>query len=67
MGGDPRRYWKEQDDGIHVLAVAVYSLMKQQHFLDNHEPFPVFLNRMIRSGALSSGRIEELNRAFFAN
>ena len=67
MGGDPRRYWKEQDDGIHVLAVALYSLMKQQHFLDNREPFPVFLNRMIRTGAFSNGHIEELNRAFFTS
>jgi len=67
VGGDPRRYWKEQDDGIHVLAVALYSLMKQQHFPQNNEAFPVFLNRMIRSGALSNGRIQELNHAFFAN
>jgi hypothetical protein len=66
MGGDPRSYWKEQDDGIHVLAVALYNLMKQQHFLGNHEPFPAFLNRMIHSGALSNGHIEELNKAFFA-
>jgi hypothetical protein len=67
MGGDPRRYWKEQDDGIHVLAVALYSLMKQQHFADGHEAFPVFLKRMIHSGALSNGRIEQINRSFFAN
>jgi len=67
MGGDPHRYWKMQDDGIHVLAVALYSLMKQQHFPDGHEAFPAFLNRMIQSGALSHGRIEELNKAFFAN
>ncbi len=67
MGGDPHRYWKEQDDGIHVLAVAIYSLMKQQHFPDGQEAFPAFLNRMIQSGALSNGRIEELNRAFFTN
>ena len=67
MGGDPQRYWKMQDDGIHVLAVALYSLMKQQHFPDGKEAFPAFLNRMIQSGALSNGRIEELNRAFFAN
>ncbi|MGA3350025.1 MAG: hypothetical protein ABSC33_13460 [Candidatus Sulfotelmatobacter sp.] len=67
MGGNPRRYWKEQDDGVHVLAVAVYSLMKQQHFPDGHEMFPVFLNRMIQSGALSNGRIEQLNREFFAD
>jgi hypothetical protein len=67
MGGDPRRYWKQQDGGIHVLAVALYSLMKQQGFPDSHETFPAFLSRMIRSGALSNARIEELNRAFFAN
>lgn len=67
MGGDPKSYWKEQDDGIHVLAVALYSLMRQQHFLESREPFPAFLNRMIRSGALSNGHIEALNRAFFAN
>jgi hypothetical protein len=67
MGGDPRRYWKQQDDGIHVLAVALYSLMKQQRFADGHEAFPVFLKRMIHSGALSKGRIEQINRAFFAN
>jgi hypothetical protein len=67
MGGDPQRYWKMQDDGIHVLAVALYSLMKQQHFPDGKEAFPAFLNRMIQSGALSNGRIEELNRAFFPN
>jgi hypothetical protein len=67
MGGAPQRYWKMQDDGIHVLAVALYSLMKQQHFPDGKEAFPAFLNRMIQSGALSNGRIEELNRAFFAN
>lgn len=67
MGGNPRRYWKEQDDGIHVLAVALYSLMKQQHFPDGHETFPIFLNRMIHSEALSNGRIEQLNRESFTN
>jgi hypothetical protein len=47
--------------------VAVYSLMKQQHFPDGKEAFPAFLNRMIQSGALSNGRIQELNKAFFAD
>ena len=67
MGGDPHRYWKEQDDGIHVLAVAIYSLMKQQHFPDGKEAFPAFLDRMIQSRALSNGRVEELNKTFSAN
>jgi hypothetical protein len=66
MGGDPRRYWREQDDGIHVLAVALYSLMKQQGFPKDGESFATFLKSALHSGALSNGRIAELNRAFFA-
>jgi hypothetical protein len=65
MGGDPRRYWREQDSGIHVLAVALYSLMKEQKFDGSRESFPAFLKRQIRSGALAHGQIEKLNREFF--
>jgi hypothetical protein len=66
MGGDPRRYWREQDDGIHVLAVALYSLMKQQGFPKDGESFATFLKAAIRSGKLANGRIAELNHAFFS-
>jgi hypothetical protein len=65
MGGDPRAYWREQDDGIHVLAVALYGLMKEQGFPGPRETFPAFLKRMLQSGALANGRIAELNQAFF--
>jgi hypothetical protein len=65
MGGDPRKYWSQQDDGIHVLAVALYNLMKQQNFDGSHESFSAFLKRQLHSGALSNGQIEKLNHAFF--
>ncbi len=65
MGGDPRKYWSQQDDGIHVLAVALYSLMKEQKFDGSKESFPTFLKRQLRSGALAHGQIEKLNQAFF--
>jgi hypothetical protein len=65
MGGDPRKYWSQQDDGIHVLAVALYNLMKQQNFDGSHESFSTFLKRQLHSGALSNGQIEKLNHAFF--
>jgi len=65
MGGDPRAYWRDQDDGIHVLAVAVYSLMKEQHFDGQSESFSAFLKHQIQSGALSHGKIEQLNKRFF--
>ena len=64
MGGAPRAYWREQDGGIHVLAVALYSLMKQQKFDGTHESFPKFLKRQLQTGALSHGQIEKLNREF---
>jgi len=66
MGHNPQEYWREQDGGIHVLAVALYSLMKQQGFPVNGETFPVFLKRTIRSGALSNERLEKLNRDFYS-
>lgn len=65
MGRDPRAYWREQDGGIHVFAVALYSLMKEQHFGENSEAFPSFLKRNFREGKLSKGKIEQLNKAFF--
>jgi hypothetical protein len=65
MGGDPLAYWREQDGGIHVFAVALYSLMEEQHFDGSKESFPAFLKRQLRSGALSHGHIEKLNQEFF--
>ena len=66
MGHDTREYWREQDGGIHVFAVAIYSLMKGRHFDSNQEPFSVFLKRMFRESELSSEKVEKLNAAFLA-
>ena len=65
MGGDPRKYWLGQDDGIHVFAVALYQLMKQQNFDGAKESFPVFLKRQFKAGAFNDGKIEKMNREFF--
>lgn len=66
VGHDVHQYWREQDGGIHVFAVAIYSLIKDRHFDPVHESFPVFLKRMFREGRLANGQIENLNRAFVA-
>jgi hypothetical protein len=65
MGGDPRAYWRMQDGGIHVFAVALYQLMKQQNFDGSRESFPVFLKRQFEAGAFSGGKIEKMNEEFF--
>jgi hypothetical protein len=66
MGHDSRAYWREQDGGIHVFAVAIYSLMKDRNFESAHESFSVFLKRMFREGRLSNGAIQQLSSAFFS-
>ena len=66
VGHDSREYWREQDGGIHVFAVAIYSLMKDRKFDPSHEPFSSFLKRMFREGKLSDGAIQQLNGTFFS-
>ena len=65
MGGDPKKYWQQQDDGIHVFAVALYQLMKQQNFDGSKESFPEFLKRQFKAGTFTNGKIEKLNEEFF--
>lgn len=62
---DPRARWKEEDEGMHVFAVALYSLFKQERYTGAPEPFRDFLVRMIRSGTLAAGRIEPLHAEFY--
>ena len=62
---DPRERWKDEDDGMHVLAVALYSLMRQDRYVESSEPFPDYLTRMVRSGKLASGEIEALHASFY--
>ena len=61
-----KKRWKDEDDGIHVLAVATYSLMKHENFGQTQEGFRDFVIRMIKSGRLT-GKIENLYKAFYRN
>ena len=63
---DARERWKENDGGIHVFAVALYSLMKEAKFPQDHETFREFLIRMIGTGKLSPGKIRPIYDAFYA-
>jgi len=57
--------WKDNDDGMHVFAVALYRLMKEEKFEEGREAFREFLIRMIHSGKLAAGRIKPLYDAFY--
>jgi hypothetical protein len=65
IAGDARRRWKEEDEGMHVFAVALYSLMKQEKLDEGRESFRDFLVRMIRSGKLKAGGVKKLYDAFY--
>ena len=63
---EARQRWKESDDGMHVLAVALYSLMKAENFNGERESFRDFLIRTIRSGKLKAGGIKQIYDDFYS-
>lgn len=62
---EAHRRWKESDDGMHVFAVALYSVMKEKNFSGERETFRDFLIRTIRSGKLKPGDIKKIYDAFY--
>jgi hypothetical protein len=62
---DEQAYWRQQDDAMHVLAIALYELMLRGR-MQPRESFPHFLQRMVLNGELSNPRLVQLNREFWA-
>jgi len=63
---EARKRWKDNDDGMHVFAIALYGVMKGGNFPAAGESFRDFLIRMIRTGKVAAGRIKPLYDAFYA-
>jgi hypothetical protein len=63
---DARGRWKQSDEGMHVLAAALYSSMKSDGALTLGESLREFLIRTVRTGRLGPGRIEGVYREFYA-
>jgi len=64
--GEARKRWKETDEGMHVFAVALYSVMQEENFYDRREPFRNFLIRTIRSGRLGPGNLRVIYDKFYS-
>ncbi|RPI17420.1 MAG: hypothetical protein EHM58_09320 [Ignavibacteriae bacterium] len=62
---DAKQRWKESDDGIHVFAIALYQVMKEENYNSKNEVFRDFLVRMIKSGRLSAGKIKAFYDKFY--
>lgn len=54
---DAKTRWKESDEGIHVLAIALYRIMKDENYNERNEKFRDFLLRIVNSGTLKPGRV----------
>jgi hypothetical protein len=63
---EAHKRWQQNDNGMHVFAVALYSMMKEENFAAGREPFRDFLMRMIRTGKLASGTIEPIYKRFYS-
>src|SRR5713226_3636956 len=63
---EARKRWKENDAGMHVFAVALYSVMKEQKFDGERETFRDFLIRMIHTGKLKAGSIQAIYDTFYS-
>lgn len=63
---EAHKRWKENDDGMHVFAVALYSVMKEENFTGEREAFRDFLIRAIREGKLKAGRIKPVYDLFYS-
>ncbi|HEX8161093.1 MAG TPA: hypothetical protein VF538_04435 [Pyrinomonadaceae bacterium] len=62
---EPRARWLDEDEGMHVFAAALYSLMKREDYGGRGESFRDFLVGAIRSGKLGAGNIEPAYRDFY--
>ncbi len=65
IANDPLTRWRDSDDGMHVLAVALYQLMKKERFGETGVSLREFLIRQIEGGDLKPGCVKGLNDAFY--
>jgi hypothetical protein len=66
MEREAHQRWKESDEGMHVFAVALYNVMKEENYNERGELFRDFLVRMIRSGKLGPGKIKGIYDDFYS-
>ncbi len=62
---DAARRWAKSDDGMHVLAVALYRLMKEEKYPSKDGSIRDFLIRMNHEGRLVEGSVQMHHRAMY--
>lgn len=65
LGNDAAKRWQESDEGIHVLAVALYQIMKSENYNSKDERFRDFLLRINSEGKFKAGTIKQYHQNFY--
>jgi hypothetical protein len=66
VGRDARKYWQEQDDGMHVLAAAIY-LEYKAAFKRAPQPYSQWLVGAVSDGSLRGSNLRRTVDMFFAD
>lgn len=65
LATDAHKRWQTSDDGMHVLAVALYQLMKKERFPEHpNGGFRDFLINEIKNGALTDDQLRQLDKGY---
>jgi hypothetical protein len=65
VGRDACKYWQEQDGGMHVLAVAMYTGYKEASS-QTHEFYSEWFTRAVHDGQLRGSNLKETVQSFFS-
>jgi hypothetical protein len=65
-GRNACQYWKQQDDGMHLLAVAIYAEYKQAVSLAP-VPYSQWLTQAVQNGQLRDDNLQKAVQSFFAS
>jgi hypothetical protein len=65
LARDARLRWKENDEGIHVIAIALYQIMKEENYNSGGRVFRDYLLDLINSGKLRPGNVKEYYDRFY--
>jgi len=65
VGSSPCQYWREHDDGMHVLAAAIYVGYKQA-VSESPQPYSQWFVHAVETGQLRGSNLQGTVRSFFA-
>jgi hypothetical protein len=66
VGHNPCKYWQEQDDGMHVLAAALYVQYKRAQ-AERSQPYSNWFSAAVESGQLRGSALQQTVLSFFAS